>query len=55
MLEDMLEFFFYHWFLFFITLTNTNFKHVTSTYYHSWYLVFEFTFNINYFHRVIDI
>ena len=27
-------------------LTNTKFKHVTSTYYHSWYLVFEFTINV---------
>ena len=26
-------------------LTNTKFVHVTSTHYHSWYLVFEFTFN----------
>ena len=40
---------------FFHILTNIEFKHVTSTYYHSWYLVFEFTFNDTYFHRVIDI
>jgi len=26
-------------------LTNTKFVHVTSTYYHSWYLVFEFIFS----------
>jgi hypothetical protein len=36
-------------------LTNTKFKHVTSTYYHSWYVVFEFTFIVIYFHRAIDI
>jgi hypothetical protein len=29
--------------------------HITSTYYHSWYLVFEFTFNVTYFHRVSDV
>ena len=34
---------------------DTKFAHVTSTYYHSWYLVFEFTFNVNYFHTVSDI
>ena len=39
---------------FFHILTNTRFKHVTSTYYHNWYLVFEFTFNATYFYRVID-
>ena len=60
---DLLEFTFYHrdFFYFFLNvflhiLTNTQFKHVTSTHYHiSWYLVFEFTFNVTYFHRVIDI
>ena len=36
-------------------LTNTKFKHVTSTYYHSWYLVFELTFNVTFFHRVSEI
>ena len=36
-------------------LTNAKFENVTSTYYHTWYLVFEFTFNVTYFHRVIDI
>jgi len=35
--------------------TNTKLKMVTSTYYHSWYLVFEFTFDAPYFYRVIDI
>ena len=39
----------------FHTFTNTKFKHVTSTYYYSCYLVFEFTFNVTYFHRVVDI
>ena len=34
---------------------NIKYKHVTSTYYHSWYLVFEFTFNVIDFHRIIDI
>ena len=29
-------------------LTNTKFKHVTSTYYHTWYLVFRFTYNVTY-------
>ena len=29
--------------------------HATSTYDHSWYLVFEFTSNATYFHRVSDI
>ena len=28
--------------------TNTKFVHVTSTYYHSWHLVLEFTFIITY-------
>ena len=42
-------------FLVFHILTNTKFKHVTPTYYHSWYLVFEFTFMITCFHMVIDI
>ena len=37
------------------TLTNIELKHVTSTYYNSWYLVFELTFNDTYFHRVMDI
>ena len=36
-------------------LTNTKFVHVTSTYDHSWYLVFEFTINVTYSHRVSDI
>ena len=48
-LEDMLDFYFYHYYLFLHILTNTKFKYVTSTYYHSWYLVFEFTFSITYF------
>jgi hypothetical protein len=51
-LEDTLEFSFYHcYFCSFFT----KFKHVTSTYYHSWYLVFDFTFDVTYFHRVIYI
>ena len=33
-------------------LTNTKFVHVTSTYYRSWILVFVFTSNVTYFHRV---
>jgi len=41
--------------LFSISFTNTKLKHVTSTYHHSWYLVSEFTCNVTYFHRVIDI
>ena len=41
-------------FYFFHFLNDTKFEHVTSTYYHSWYLVFGFTFNVNYLHRVID-
>ena len=43
--------------LFFVfhILTDTKFKHVTSTYYHSWYLMYEFTINVACFHRVIDI
>ena len=40
--------------IFFHILTNTKFVHVTFTYYHSWYLVFEFTFIITYFDRVSD-
>ena len=36
-------------------LTITKIKHVTSTYYHSWYLMFEFIINVTYFHGVIDI
>ena len=36
-------------------LTNTKFKHVTSTFYHSSYLVFEYTYNVTYFHVVIGI
>ena len=39
---------------FFHILTNTEFVHVTFTYYHSWYLVFEFTFSVTYFHRISD-
>ena len=54
MLEDVLEFSLYHCYFFHI-FTNTNFKHVTSTYYDSWYLVFEFIFNVTYFHRVVGI
>jgi hypothetical protein len=42
-------------FLFISLLSNTKFVHVTSTYYHSWNLVFEFTVNVTYFHRVSDI
>ena len=41
--------------IFFHILTNTKFVHVTPTYYHSWYFVFEFTFNVTYFRRVSDI
>ena len=40
--------------LVFRILINT-FKLVNSTNYHSWFLVFEFTFNVTYFRRVIDI
>ena len=56
-LEDLPKASFYHCYfiLFFHILTDTKFKYVTSTYYHSWYLVIEFTFNITYFQRVIDI
>ena len=36
-------------------LTNPKFVHVTSTHYHSWCLVFEFTFNTTYFHRVSNV
>ena len=38
-----------------LLLTNTRLVHVTSTYYHRWYSMFEFTFNATYFHRVNDI
>jgi hypothetical protein len=38
MLEKILEFFFYHWYFSLYILTDTKFKHVTSTYYHSWCL-----------------
>ena len=56
MLEDMLEFSFYHcYFYFFQILTNIKFKHVTTTYCHSSYLVFEFTFNVTCFHKIIGI
>jgi len=34
----MLEFSFYHRYLFFHIFTNTKFKHVTSTYYHIFFL-----------------
>ena len=40
---------------FFHILTNTKSMHVTSMYYHSWYLMLEFTFNVTCFHRVNDI
>ena len=40
---------------FFHILTYTKFKYVTSAYYHSWYLVFEITFDVTYYYRVIDI
>ena len=36
-------------------LDNSKIKHVTSTYYHSWYLVLEFTFNVTHFDRAIDL
>ena len=49
--KNMLEFSFYHCYF----LTNIESKHVTSTYHPSWYLVFEFTYNVTYFHRVINI
>jgi hypothetical protein len=39
---------------FFYILINIKFKHVTSTCYHRLYLVFEFSFNVTYFHRVVD-
>ena len=42
------------WFFFHI-LTNTKFKYVTSTYYDSWYIVYELTSNVTYCHRIIDI
>ena len=35
-------------------LTNIEFKHVTSTYYHSWYLIY-IDFDVTYIRRVIDI
>ena len=41
--------------VFFNIFTNTKFVHVTSIYYHSSYLVFEFTFDVTFFHRVSDI
>ena len=42
--------------LFFHVLTNTTFKPATSTYYHSWYLVFDFIFNVTLLQReLIDI
>jgi hypothetical protein len=54
--EDMLEFSFYHYVCacvrVFHILTNTKFKHVPSTYYPSWYSMVEFKFNVTYFHRV---
>jgi hypothetical protein len=33
--------------------SRTTLKHVTSTYCHSSYLVFEITFHVAYFHRVV--
>jgi len=56
-LKDMLEFlsFIIVIFISFYILTKIKSEHVTSTYYQSWYLVFEFIFNVTYFHRVIDI
>ena len=57
MLQDMLKFSFYD--CCFSPpkniLINTTFKDVTFTYNHGWYLVFEFTLNVTYFRRVIDI
>ena len=50
----MLEFSFYHC-LFIFIFTNTEFKLVISTYYHNWYLVFDFIFDVTYLHGVIDI
>ena len=44
-----------HCYIFFHILANTKSKHVTFTYDHSRYLVFEFTFDVTYFRRVIDI
>jgi len=55
MLKDMLEFSFLSLLFNFHIFTNTKFKHDTFMYYHSWYLVFEFTFIVIYFHRIIDI
>ena len=62
MLEDMLEdicwsfhFIIVVIFFIFLNLTNTKFKHVTSTFYHGWFLVFEFATHVTYFPRVIDI
>ena len=55
MLEDMLEFSFYNRYFMFHIFTNTKFKYVTSKYYWSLYLVFEFTFSVTNFHRGIDI
>ena len=55
MLEDVLEFSFLSLLFFFShILTNIEFKHVTSTYYHSWYLIY-IDFDITYIRRVIDI
>ena len=53
-LKDMLQFSCYHLYYYFPLFTNTKFKHVPFTYYHSWLIVFEFTFNVTYFHRIID-
>ena len=54
LVEDMLVFSFYDCHFFFHDPTNIKLKHVTSTYYHCQYLVFVFTLNVTYFHRVID-
>jgi len=52
----MLEFSFSHSYFFSHILTNIKLIHITSTHYHySIYLVFEFTFNVTYFHVVIDV
>ena len=34
-------------FIYIYILTNAKFKHVTSTYYHSWYLVYAFIFSVS--------
>ena len=39
MLEDVLEFSFYHSYFLFHTHTDTDVKHVTSTYYHNWHSI----------------